>query len=480
MAENAFSEIDYYRMLFEFSVDPQYVLDRDEERFIMVNNALIEALGYSEEELLSGKVKPMELIHPEDRERVSALYEADNLVIYDCYEARVFKKTGEIMFFEFTVHNLEMMGRRIRIGSLRDIGARKRLEKLLKEEIGSQKRKTIETAKSTVRVGQLLEKIKKTPELTTQLLDAEDETDLFRKTGTIITDPEGFNAESAVFFLKKENFLEVAYSTSPMKRKRFDLSKNSKYAREARGETPRSKDGKVHEEGYPIVGKDRLIGLMHVNYNPSERFLFDDSATIRKGLRDLTRTISSMLSVMIDNIRLFRKVQEQAIVDQVTGAYNRRYFDQKVKDEFVRATRYGRSMALVIIDIDKFKNINDTYGHLQGDQILREVADIFKDTSREIDIICRYGGDEFVMLLPETGYEEAIIKAEKLRKLVARHKFRNITGKKPFKVTLSIGVTSNIGCKDERDLFTHGDKALYKAKGTGRNKVVGAAECDEE
>jgi diguanylate cyclase (GGDEF)-like protein/PAS domain S-box-containing protein len=466
-----FSDTGYYRMLFELSGDPQYSIDRDAQTFIHVNDAFVKMLGYSRDEVLSGGVKPRDIIHPDYQERVDALDNEKNPITFDRYEIKVITKSGEVKNVEFQVHNVDAGNMRVRIGSFRDVSKRRDLEERLKREVDSQKKKAIETLKSSVRVGQLLDKIRTTPKLTATLLDADSEEGLFEKAAKLITDAEGFNASGVTFFLKEGGRLTVSFSTVEMKQRSFDLAKNTKFARMARGESGAPDSGRVTEEGYPLLGKDRLLGLMYVQYSPSERFLFDEGATIRKGLRDLLRTVASMLGVMIENIRLFRKTQEQAIVDQVSNTYNRRYFDQKVKDEFVRAARYDRTMSLIVVDIDRFKNINDTYGHQQGDVILREAAGIFKRSSREIDIICRYGGDEFVILLPETGFEEARIKAEKLRKLVAATKFTNIVKKKPFKLTVSLGVTSNTNCPDEITLFRRADEALYDAKRAGRNRV---------
>jgi len=181
---------------------------------------------------------------------------------------------------------------------------------------------------------------------------------------------------------------------------------------------------------------------------------------------------------VINNLTIFKQVKEMAIKDSLTGLYNRRYFEEQLRIELERSRRYDNDLAFLILDIDKFKNVNDTYGHLNGDKILKEIAQIILDSSRNIDIPIRYGGEEFVILLPETHLDGAKVIAERLRRRVEGHAFPltgEVAKKNPeISITISIGLSHVVDSVEisAEELVERGDKALYYAKEHGRNQVV--------
>jgi diguanylate cyclase (GGDEF)-like protein len=176
-------------------------------------------------------------------------------------------------------------------------------------------------------------------------------------------------------------------------------------------------------------------------------------------------TIHSEIANAIERIRLFHL----AVEDGLTKLYVVRHFKEMLDQEMSKAKRYNRPLSLIISDIDHFKRVNDTYGHLSGDFILREVANIFKSSCRETDIPGRYGGEEFVILLPETKLEGAIEFAERLRKLVESLTLEYDNVK--FNITISFGVAEYKNEATNADFIKRADEALYVAKETGRNKV---------
>lgn len=166
------------------------------------------------------------------------------------------------------------------------------------------------------------------------------------------------------------------------------------------------------------------------------------------------------------------KLRELAVRDGLTNLYNHRYFQELLDRELPRVERYRHHLSLILIDIDHFKKINDTYGHPQGDLILRSIADVFDQTIRKPDTAARYGGEEFVIVLPETDIKGAVILAERLRKKVEEMQF-NLDGK-TVKVTISLGVTAYVPVearKTKAEIIDAADKALYNSKNTGRNKL---------
>ena len=170
-----------------------------------------------------------------------------------------------------------------------------------------------------------------------------------------------------------------------------------------------------------------------------------------------------------------RKMAEMSTTDALTGLYNRRYLSESLKYEITRAGRYKTGLSLCMIDIDHFKHVNDTWGHSTGDQVLKEISRILRETVRETDIPCRYGGEEFAVILPHTKSAGAQIFAERLRKRIAAHVFK--ASDIIFFVTVSCGIFSFNHDSDvsSENILEQADKALYQAKKRGRNRVVMAA-----
>ena len=169
-------------------------------------------------------------------------------------------------------------------------------------------------------------------------------------------------------------------------------------------------------------------------------------------------------------LSLDEQLLAMATTDSLTGLANRLYFQTEARREFDRARRYGRPLSLIIVDLDHFKQVNDTYGHAAGDALLRQFAGILVVTMREGDVIGRLGGEEFGILLPETEMEGALSSANRLREVVDEHTFRyeNIS----IHITISLGAAQYAPHHTNRlDFFESADKALYRAKSEGRNRV---------
>jgi diguanylate cyclase (GGDEF)-like protein len=186
-----------------------------------------------------------------------------------------------------------------------------------------------------------------------------------------------------------------------------------------------------------------------------------------------TLQLSRKLKTALDRIR------KMAVTDELTALFNRRHYFDQLSTEMDRAKRYGHEMSCVILDLDFFKKVNDEYGHPAGDSVLREVADILKSTCRTADTVARIGGEEFVVILPETGIDGALRTAEKIRSEIERTPIV-IDGDTEIRVTASLGVASLPrggiqGIEDEFEITKIADQALYRAKENGRNRVETAA-----
>lgn len=181
-----------------------------------------------------------------------------------------------------------------------------------------------------------------------------------------------------------------------------------------------------------------------------------------------TRLDDSNMKVIEAN----KQLKELSIRDGLTNLFNRRYFDGRLEEEIRRAQRYARKFALEMVDIDHFKTLNDKYGHSCGDEVLKQVARIMKETTREADVVCRYGGEEFCILLIEIDEKSAHNHAERLRSAVASSPFTNGQGPLNETITVSVGVAVfPEDANDQRVLIESADGALYAAKGGGRNQV---------
>ncbi len=165
--------------------------------------------------------------------------------------------------------------------------------------------------------------------------------------------------------------------------------------------------------------------------------------------------------------------RELSLHDDLTGLYNRRYFYEVIQKEVDRAFRYNHCVSLLIVDIDNFKAINDSYGHLAGDMVLRQIAQLFIVSLRKVDYIFRYGGEEFAILLPETKRENAFSVAERLRTVIKSNNFV-VKSSDKVNLTVSIGLAScPRDAKDKKEIVHKADKALYRAKQLGKDKVCG-------
>jgi diguanylate cyclase len=165
------------------------------------------------------------------------------------------------------------------------------------------------------------------------------------------------------------------------------------------------------------------------------------------------------------------KLEKKLNQDQLTGAFNRRAYDKKINEEMERFFRYGTLFSLLVIDADKFKNINDRYGHAIGDKCLQEIIRRSLPLLRKNDMLARYGGEEFAVIMPETDAAGAKKAAEKIRQTIEKIEF--LYKKETVKVTVSIGVTqTKEGDKSHLEVFERADVAVYKAKENGRNQVL--------
>jgi diguanylate cyclase (GGDEF)-like protein len=210
----------------------------------------------------------------------------------------------------------------------------------------------------------------------------------------------------------------------------------------------------------PLVSFGQTLGILALDSAMPDAF--------RDGDLQSLESVADICATAIQNAHYVELVKQLAYLDGLTGIFNRRFFELRIMEEIERARRYDTGMAVIMADIDQFKRLNDEFGHVLGDEVLRQVSSLFHQQLRKIDVVCRYGGEEFGILLTQTNAHHAMNVAEKLRKMVAGWQFPGV----PRTVTISAGTAAFPEHGVTRDdLVKAADSALYAAKQAGRNRV---------
>lgn len=241
------------------------------------------------------------------------------------------------------------------------------------------------------------------------------------------------------------------------------------------GEAVTVKDIAKRDDYQPLyTGSKSLAVFPLTSHGQNHGVLFAESG-IKDGFKQkdiqVLTAVARSAGLALENAELHRKTEELTIIDELTGTYNYRYFVRKLQEEKRRALRYTLPLSLIMIDIDFFKKLNDSYGHEVGNMVLKRLSVIIKGCIRDVDIFARYGGEEFVIILPQTEEKEAFHIGERTRQAVEEEifKIKNIDN---LKITISVGVSSfPENGKSHEELLSITDQALYRAKGEGRNLV---------
>ncbi|MGK7346301.1 MAG: diguanylate cyclase [Candidatus Nitrospinota bacterium M3_3B_026] len=208
----------------------------------------------------------------------------------------------------------------------------------------------------------------------------------------------------------------------------------------------------------------RVIGVLNVSKEEVNAI----------GERDLLvyNAVATSVAQALENSKLFSETQKQAITDSLTGLYSRRYFTEIMRKEISKARRDTGVFSLIMMDVDHFKDVNDTYGHLVGDDVLKKIGGVLKKNTRQEDVMARYGGEEFVVLLPGISVADALFVAEKLRGAVKEEAAIQVEGEEPRNVTISGGVSCYPESgKTMEQIIDAADRALYSAKTEGRDRI---------
>jgi diguanylate cyclase (GGDEF)-like protein len=210
----------------------------------------------------------------------------------------------------------------------------------------------------------------------------------------------------------------------------------------------------------PLISFGQTLGVLMLHSAQPDAF--------RESELQSLESVADICASSIQNAHYVERIRQLSYLDGLTGIFNRRFFELRILEEIERARRCGTGMAVLMVDIDQFKKLNDEFGHLLGDEVLRQVSSLFHQQLRKIDVVCRYGGEEFAILLTQTSAQHALAVGEKLRRLVEEWQFPGV----PRTVTLSAGVAAFPDHGTTRDdLIRAADTGLYAAKQAGRNRV---------
>lgn len=226
--------------------------------------------------------------------------------------------------------------------------------------------------------------------------------------------------------------------------------------------------GEKQEDGsflsMPLIFKKKVVGVLNMFRKGADAFSHDEIQFLN--------TLTVELAIAVVNAKLYSKTRELSVRDELTQLYNRRHFQDTLPLEIKRSQRFQKPLSLLMIDIDYFKKFNDRYGHLAGDECLKEFVRVVNARIREVDFFARFGGEEFVLILPSTSKHDGIVVAEKIATLIREHLFRTPDGKFE-RLTTSIGLAAYPDdAKYVEELIDAADIALYEAKNGGRDRVV--------
>ena len=446
-------------------------------RFTSVNQALYSMLGYSEQELLN--LTFQEITHPDDLKADLALVKTLVDGTADSYRMhkRYFHKLGHVIYIQLDAGVIRDAQRNPLsfVAQIQDVSERRRTEMAEQEA----------KAKLAVSVFQLStqnEQIQILGTLGETLQACEDMEEIAPPIRNLLL--QMFPTFSGRLFLlnASRSAFEAVSDWGGIEDSQEAFSQQACWAiRKNALHWTDSMDGlhckHLHEQArespgvcMPLTAQGETLGLLFMRSKINDLVPLTDVQ--RADIERLVSMTADRIAIAVSNIRLSVKLRQQSIRDPLTGLFNRRYLEETLEREAIRTQREKTCLAILMIDIDHFKKVNDRYGHHVGDRALAAIGRALSDASRGSDVVCRYGGEEFTVLLPNTNLQQAMQAAEKLAEAVQQIELKHLAGL-PYVPTISVGVAC---------LPLHGDKpapvlraadeALYVAKKTGRNRVV--------
>jgi diguanylate cyclase (GGDEF)-like protein/PAS domain S-box-containing protein len=457
-----------FRALVEQAAVGVAEIDMATGRFLTVNRRLCEMVGRAEEEMLATTFPA--ITHPEDlhlHEDKTALLLAGKIGNYSL-EKRYVRKDGAIIWVNITVSPLWKQGERPGRNMIvvEDITGRR----LMQEENERRSRQLAILHETSVELTAELNLNELLHSIALRALELiggvycncylyrpeKDMMDRVATAGQELFPTEGLHKRGEGFvgyiWATGAPLVVEDYRSWPARKQEYDSFPSRALV------------------GAPIHWGEEFLGIIDIMSYAPHRYTRTDM--------DMLGMFATQAAIAIRNARLYNQVEQIAITDELTGLFNRRGFLQLGEREFERAVRFNRPLAALMFDLDHFKRVNDTYGHPAGDQVLRALTACFRENTRGIDVVGRYGGEEFVLLLPETPLPEAVQIAERLRESIAALSVpvcpvNGDSSADSVRITVSIGIAVVVpGIRKLSVLIELSDQAMYRAKASGRNCVV--------
>ncbi len=460
-----------YRRLFETAKDGILILDGDTGRIVDANPFLQDMLGYPENELIGKALWEIgPVVNIADSQTAMRELQKNEYIRYE--DIPLETRGGDIKHVEFVSNVYLVNGWRVIQCNIRDITDRKRTEEQL---LTSNNELTLLVDELQMRDKQM----QLMNHMNDLLQSCVTPSEAYQIITLVVGDLfPGHNGSLAILDAKDQH-LEVfaRWGTEVIVESAFSLEDCWALRRGRLHEVTDPQAGLVcrhftHplEGGYfclPLTVQGETLGVIS---------LIDNAVSQGKhppGLKQLAVTISETIKLSLSNLKLRDELRKQAIHDPLTGLFNRRYLDETLPRELNRAQRINAPLCVVMLDIDGFKQFNDSFGHGPGDLLLREFASVLREYLRKSDISCRYGGDEFVLIMPDSSIDETLQRVERIRVFLKELQQIRNTGLKVSVITLSAGIAAmpEHG-STESELIKAADEAMYAAKQAGRDRIV--------
>ena len=322
----------------------------------------------------------------------------------------------------------------------------------LEKQMREQRKRASEAVRTSLRIFHLTEKIRMAPRLSAMLIGVKDEAEFYERAGRLLSS-EGLGYRGVSFWQMAGDQKELIWSEN------------------ATGEIDVEADESTRS--LPLVtGSGRVDRVLELQIDNRELQLLREAPLLMEWHEEVLGTIAEVLALTLENLKLHAQLEAQALLDPLTGVSNRLYLTGQLEKEVVRSRRDQQPLGLLFTDLDGFKQVNDVLGHMKGDELLIEVSQFLQNHFRESDHLCRYGGDEFVVIMPGSALDDIRAKAEDLLSAFRAHSFLNGETSQAGKVSLSLGITQLRAGMSGAELLDEADKALYEAKRKGKDQLV--------
>lgn len=459
------SSLERYRILFDRSPRPAYVFDLETLSFIEVNQAALQHYGYSRDEFLS---LTADAIRP--AEEMSLLLQRIHSGIQTPAMTRHRKKDGALIDVEVSVYHLTIQDRSAVLVSVNDVTEKRRAEENLQQAHSSlehsvrQLEKRESDLRDLVSLGEMLQSCYSADEACAIVSDAMGHIFPYYIGGLYAFRPSRDGLERCASW--GNGSPEPVFHPNDcwaLRRGGIHVVEHGRGAR-----CDHASKGAAATLCIPMIAQSDTVGIFHMVPGPSAVH----PETIPAPVQNVAKAAADQIALALSNIRFRDVLKSQSIRDPLTNLFNRRYMEESLERELHRATRTGVPVAIVMIDLDHFKRFNDTHGHRAADKMLAIFANHLQRSVRLDDIVCRYGGEEFVLILPGTGLQEATPRVEQ-----AKAETRSLTletglgTSDPLTFSAGIAIFPHHGL-DAETLLAAADRALYDAKSAGKDRLV--------